>query len=774
MRTRKLPSEAFLDAVLKAVGEAVVAVDPSGHISSMNRSAEILTGYSFAEASGKPFPEIAPLTNLKTGEPVTDIIASCRSGRSAARKARFSVRSRSGADIHVGIQIGEIPSEGESESPAFVICLRDESKQLAAEDALRDSETLYRSIVENSFDAIYLLRGKRYEYVNPRFCSITGYSFAELTSADFDYRALLPPEAREFMERRFRSRMDGEPIPPQYQIRVLTKSGSTVEVEVTTHPLESIGEIRVLGIMRDVTTRLRAEEELRRSEGLMKSIFASMVDSVFVFDEQRRFIFVNSPQMQLLMPPSEFVGSQFEEVMPACMAEQFIRAFSDARTGRTVDYEYSLDFPDGKAFFSTRLSQMLIEGSFCGAVAVVRDITEKKKLEDEQRRLQDQLRQTQKLESLGLLAGGVAHDFNNLLMGILGNAELAGGSIGGSSAAIGHIRQIEIAARKAADLCRQMLAYSGRGRTLSETVDLNMLIREMAELLKVSIPDGVTLRFDLSDDLLPILGDPSQLSQVVMNLITNAAEAISNGPGTITLLTRSMYCDREYLRGSYVDDELPPGIYVYLEVSDTGCGMEEATLNRIFDPFFTTKFTGRGLGLAAVLGIVRGHRGAIRVYSEPGAGTTFKIIIPPDPSAMVRDVIDSIPEGRDSGRILLVDDEEIVRSVVGRMLQKLGYAWETASDGAAALEMLSQDHGRFNCVILDMAMPGMDGAKVLAAFRGIAPGAKVVVMSGYNEREVVARLGDLRPESVLQKPFRIEALERALVSALDATTNQRE
>jgi PAS domain S-box-containing protein len=769
MTARKLPTEAILDAVLRTSGEAVIVVDPSGSIVSLNRPAELLTGFSSAEASGRPFLEIAPLSDPASAESIPDFPSVIGLPKHPSGRARLILTPRTGAGVTVGVNCGRIAASPQSGPAGHVVVIRDESQQLAAEIALRDSEALYGSIVENSFDAIYLLRGRHYEYVNPRFCQITGYSFAELTSPEFDYKALLPPESQEFMEERFRARIAGERIEPEYQIAVLTRTGGTVEVEVTTHPLQTRGEIRVLGIMRDVTTRLRAEGDLRRSEGLMKSIFASMVDSVFVFDEQRCFIFMNAPRMQLLMPPSEFMGKRFDDVMPPYMTEQFRKAFNEARTGRTVDYEYSLDLQSGTGIFATRLSPMLIDGAFRGAVAVIRDVTEDRRLEDEQRRLQDQLRQTQKLESLGLLAGGVAHDFNNLLMGILGNAELAGSDLGGSSSAVGHIRQIESAARKAADLCRQMLAYSGRGKTLSEIVNLNALVREMAGLLKVSIPEGVTLRFDLAEDLLPVLGDPSQLVQVVMNLITNAAEAIQKGPGSITLLTRSMYCDRDYLRGSYLNDDLPAGIYVYLEVTDTGCGMDEATLGKIFDPFFSTKFTGRGLGLAAVLGIVRGHNGAIRVYSEPGAGTSFKILLPPDPASMTRDAIDLAPGGADSGRILLVDDEEIVRSVVTRMLQKLGYTWETASDGASALDILANRRHEFSCVILDMAMPGMDGARVLKAFWEIAPGARVIVMSGYNEREVVSRLGDLKPESVLQKPFRIEALQRALESALGPT-----
>jgi len=762
MKQKRLPPEPTLAALYRALDEGVITVDLEGVVTGMNRAAEALTGYSLSEAGGKPFLETAVLLDPRSREPLKKLFR--ESDGQPSRRLRCILVPKTRSENKVSVSTSAITADGAV--AGYVATIRDESRQSVAEDALRNSETLYRMIVENSFDAIYLLRGKRYEYVNPRFCEITGYSFAELTSPSFDYNSLLPEESRRFMQERFSARESGRPIPPEYRIQVLTRNGKTVEVEVTTHQLESKNSVRVLGIMRDISTRIHAEEGLQKSESLMKSVFSSMVDSVFLFDEDMRFIFVNVPEMELLMPPSAFLGRRFGDVMPDVMTRQFEAAFEETKTGRASEYEYTLDLPSGTGIYSTKLSPVTVGGRFSGAVGVIRDITDRRRLESEQTRLQDQLRQTQKLESLGLLAGGIAHDFNNLLMGILGNAELASVEIGGASGAVSHIRSIETAARKAADLCRQMLAYAGRGRTTNEAVEINSLIREMAELLRVGIPEGVTLKFDLAPDLLPVDGDPSQLSQVVMNLITNAAEAIQDGQGTITLITRSMYCDREYLRGSYINDDLPPGIYVYIEVCDTGCGMDEETRTRIFDPFYSTKFTGRGLGLAAVLGIVRGHHGAIRVYSEPGEGTTFKIIMPPSPSAMVRDREEKEDMAGQQGRVLLIDDEDIVRNVVTRMLSKLGYGCDAAPDGAAGLEMLTSRRNRYLCVILDMAMPGMDGAKVLRSMREISPMTKVVVMSGYDEREVVERLGQLTPDGVLQKPFRIETLQEALEKAL--------
>ena len=251
-------------------------------------------------------------------------------------------------------------------------------------------------------------------------------------------------------------------------------------------------------------------------------------------------------------------------------------------------------------------------------LANVRDITERMQMEEKHRKIEDRMREVQKLESLGVLAGGIAHDFNNLLMSILGRADLALFSLSETSPACQHLEEIIRASHRAADLCRQMLAYSGKGRFVIGRFDMSEIVREMGEMLNVSISKNAMMQYSLAEGLPPVEVDATQIRQVVMNLITNASEALGDGQGIISVKTGVMECDEACLSGSYLDDKLPGGTYVYLEVSDTGCGMDSETLTRIFDPFFSKKFTGRGLGLAAVLGIVRGHKGAIKIYSEVG------------------------------------------------------------------------------------------------------------------------------------------------------------
>ena len=300
----------------------------------------------------------------------------------------------------------------------------------------------------------------------------------------------------------------------------------------------------------------------------------------------------------------------------------------------------------------------------------------------------------QKLESLGVLAGGIAHDFNNILMAIIGNADLALMRINKESPAVENLHRIEQAAARAADLAKQMLAYSGKGKFVVENVDLNTLLEEMLHMLEVSISKKAVLRLNLHQPLPPVEADATQMRQIVMNLVINASEAIGDKSGVIAITTGCMDCDRNYLKDVWLDENLADGLYVYLEIADTGCGMDKETLAKLFDPFFTTKFTGRGLGMAAVLGIVRGHKGAIKVYSEPGRGTTFKILLPASgrPAELFNG--DShTDDWQGSGTVLLVDDEETVRGIGAEMLKELGFTAITAGDGREAVEIFKSSSG---------------------------------------------------------------------------------
>jgi len=375
--------------------------------------------------------------------------------------------------------------------------------------------------------------------------------------------------------------------------------------------------------------------------------------------------------------------------------------------------------------------------------------------------------ETQKLESLGVLAGGIAHDFNNIVMTILGNADLAERGLSPDSPARENLHEITQSAKRAANLCQQLLAYSGKGRFVKRTLDLNAVIMEMEQMLRMSISKKSAVRFILAPNLPPLEADLSQIQQVVMNLVINASEAITTPCGVITVSTGSLCCDHAYLREIWSGEDLPEGLYDFIEVADNGCGMDDTVRARIFDPFFTTKVKGRGLGLAAVMGLVRGHRGAIKVYSEPGRGSTFKLLFPaaaaPD-SAGPR--AEASGKWRGTGTVLLVDDDESVRKVGRRMLEALGFSVLLADDGREAIEVFRARRSEISCVILDLTMPVMDGGEAFQELRGIDPDVVVLLSSGYNEQETMEQFEGSGPAGFIQKPYHVPLLEEKLRKVL--------
>ena len=369
-----------------------------------------------------------------------------------------------------------------------------------------------------------------------------------------------------------------------------------------------------------------------------------------------------------------------------------------------------------------------------------------------------QLQQSQKLESLGVLAGGIAHDFNNILTGMMGFTEMTLKKLPPTSPLRGNLDVVMKGGKRAADLCRQMLAYTGKSSFALERVDLRWLIEEMPHLLQSSISKKAILNLNLQPDLPPIQADPSQIRQVVMNLIINASESLGDQPGVITVSASARRCDESTLCQTYLANDLPPGLYVQLEVSDTGCGMDAETQARMFEPFYTTKFTGRGLGLAAVLGIVRAYKGALNVTSEPGQGTTFKVLLPAlesvgdrdaameelrneecGMSADVDDVQSAIRIPQFFGGVLFVDDEPLLRDLGRDALEDMGFTVLIAVDGRDAAEVYQARAAEIDLVLLDLTMPRMDGGEALAALRQLNPDVRVVLASGYSREEVAER-----------------------------------
>ncbi len=404
-----------------------------------------------------------------------------------------------------------------------------------------------------------------------------------------------------------------------------------------------------------------------------------------------------------------------------------------------------------------------LDGRQC-LVSVSLDISVIKQAEEERAKIERQIQQVQKLESLGVMAGGIAHDFNNMLMGILGNAELARLDLSPESATIHYLDHIETAAKRLADLTNQLLAYAGRGRLAVKEVDLSRLVREMGQLLKTVVSKQAAMRFELAPELPAVKADVTQMRQLIMNLITNASDALEDRPGAITISTGTTTVDPAYLAEAFIDEKLPSGLYVHLEVSDTGVGMDQGTRAKIFDPFFTTKFAGRGLGLAAVLGIIRGHRGAIKVYSEPGQGTSVKVLLPASAQAADKGNAsrDETPAMASPATVLLVDDDAMVRGVTRLALERMGCRVLVASDGVEGVEIFGRHLSEVDLVILDLTMPRLSGEEVFGQMRRLSPKVRVLLSSGYNETETTNRFAGKGLAGFIQKPYTPSELRRKL------------
>jgi two-component system, cell cycle sensor histidine kinase and response regulator CckA len=379
------------------------------------------------------------------------------------------------------------------------------------------------------------------------------------------------------------------------------------------------------------------------------------------------------------------------------------------------------------------------------------------------------MQQLQKLECLGLLAGGISHDFNNLLQGILGNADLA--MMYETDPDLVHIclRDIKSAASKASELALMMRAYSGRVSSDIQDTDINQLITETTELLELAIPTNCRLHASLPNRLPLIRADHSQLTQVVINLINNAIEAIGGDQGMITISAECCHCDRSLLSETYLDEKLPEGEYIRIGIHDTGEGIEENVRDKIFDPFFSTKFTGRGLGLAAVLGIIRAHCGAIGVESTPTSGTLFSIYLPVSVQSCVQTAISSIPEPDETscGTVLVVDDESTVRTTTTRILERFDFSVIVVPDGETALEVYKKAPRQIDIVLLDMMMPKINGIETFSKLRDLDENVRVILMSGYQESEIRDRLKTAPPFGFLQKPFTARKLLSQIRQILD-------
>lgn len=538
---------------------------------------------------------------------------------------------------------------------------------------------------------------------------------------------------------------------------------------------ERTGDLSIAnkGLAQEIEERIAAENALRDSEGKLRAMLESIAGPMSMIDKDLNVIWTNSIATRLF--GEDIVGRKcfeaFHHAEKPCTPYPCItlKAFEDegvhGHDTQVVDKNGQVKYFRCTANVALRDNQ----GNPTAVLEISEDITERVRAEEERLKIVAQMQHAQKLESLGVLAGGIAHDFNNLLTSVLGNAGLALRDLPPLSPARNKMRQIEIAAQRGADLTRQMLAYSGKGHFVVIPLDLNELVQEMSYLLRTAIPKRTTLKHRFADNLPAIEADAAQIQQIIMNLITNASDAFIDQSGLVTVSTGVTEVDQDYLMDAHLPDELASGLYVYLEVSDTGIGMDKETQKKMFDPFFTTKTTGRGLGLAAVEGIVRGHKGALKVYSEPGCGTTVKVLLPASQRQAEAPTVE--PENSEAwhgtGTILVVDDEEGVRAVIEYVLEANGFTVLTACDGREGVEVFREHSDKIAAVLLDMTMPHMDGATAFSEIHHLRPEVPVILMSGYSEQDATGQFAGKGLAGFIQKPYRPADVIRKLQQVLE-------
>ena len=637
---------------------------------------------------------------------------------------------------------------------------------------LREEQHLLRTVIEGTSDPVFLkdISG-RYLLANSAFGQVVGRAVEDVLGRD-DVELFPPDVAREYKETDQLAIAAGEPRAFE---SITRREENRWIFQTSKSPFrDSAGRVQgVIGIARDITARKEAEEALRRTRdelaqavrertaalasanAILKAVFDGTTDAIYVKDREGRYLLANSAAARAIGKlPEDMLGHNDSELF----APEDARAI-DAQdravmgTGEARTFESQLQIGEGTRYYlSTKGPYRDSAGRVIGLIGISRDITDRKREEEA-------LRQSQKLESLGLLAGGIAHDFNNLLVALLGQSSLAQNKLAPEHPARENLGKAIKAAERAADLTRQMLDYSGRGHFQVRPVHLNGVVEENLHLFRVAVPKQVRLVSELAPDLPAVDADVGQIQQVVMNLITNAAEAIGHREGTVAVRTgtRAVRAD-EALLWRHTGEPLPPGPYVWLEVRDDGRGMDQATLARIFDPFFTTKFTGRGLGLAAVLGIVRGHKGGLSVESEVERGTVFRLLLPVSTKVPAAPPLPEPEAAPHPGTVLVIDDEDVVREAIADAFASRGISCLLARDGEQGLRLV-RDHGpEINLVLLDLSMPGRSGEDTFRELRKLLPEVPVLLSSGYGEEQAKTRFAGVELAGFLQKPYRVNTL----------------
>lgn len=750
-------SEERLQRVVESVQDIIYAASPEGKITYLNPAFEQITGWARDELIGKDstlllHPDELSLARERLyriirGEkmPVVESRVRSRSGEYIVLESTTSVKMQDGKVIEI-MGIG-----------------RDVTMSRKIERSLRESEERFRSLSEQSLQGIYIIKDGKMIFANDMVCEITGYSQDEILDwSPGEVIKLVHPDDKDFVLKQMRRKQAGDSeVVPLYEFRIIDKKGKIKWLLLHSKTIRYEGGTALEAVIMDITKRKMAEEALRDSEKKFSTIFYASPNSITIsVIGDGRFIEVNESFLRL-------TGYTREEVIGHTSLELNIWAKSEDRDfvtrglqahGAVRNLEVEFRVKSGETRQGLFSGEVIHLGGEPYLLAVTNDISEIKQTQDALKETEGQLRQMQKMEAMGRLAGGVAHDFNNLLTVIIGYSALISRRLTKDNPLWENIQEIGKAGSQASTLTRQLLAFSRKQVLQPRVLNINNVVANVEKMIRRLIGEDIELVSVLYPDLGQIKADPGQIEQVIMNLVVNARDAMPRG-GRIIIETSNVNLDKLHARQHL---QMEPGSYIMLAVSDDGCGMEKETLSHVFEPFYTTKEKGKGtgLGLSTVYGIVKQSGGYIRAYSEPGRGTTFKIYMPrvekSTEPAQEETPYEDLPCGFET--ILLVEDEDMVRKLIHSILQMCGYNVLVARNGGEAILICEQHKDPIQLMLTDIVMPIIDGPNLAKRLEGLRPDMKVLYMSGYTDNVVILQgiLGSDLP--FLQKPITPESL----------------
>lgn len=758
---KQLEDELLLkNEVFKASITANSTSDKEGNLTYVNRAFLRIFGYECTEAAvGKPIGDF-----LKFEDEAMNIIAALDAteeweGEYTGLRLDGTTFDAYGMATVIKDTLGKIIGY-----QSAVVDIS-ESKQM--QKTLRESEEKYSSVVENCTDGILVLQNGVIKFLNRAITDLTGYDSTELIDRGFE--EFIPEQYRKLIIEKYQICLSGKEIPSTHEMDIIKKDGTAVPIEASISIMTYEGKEAILCFVRDITQHRESEAALVEKEKYFRTVLHNLHEDILIIGPDYRILDVNNKFVRTTGHSREdAIGRYCYEVShgydipchemghDCCLMKVF-------DTGEVFTSRHIYKSSDGTPVDVNVLLSPIkdAEGNVTRVIEAVRDITKEVKLEA-------QLYQAQKMESVGRLAGGVAHDFNNMLSVILGHSEMALEQMNRSNPLFDGLHEIRKAAERSADLTRQLLAFARKQQVTPMVLELNETVEGILNMLRRLIGEGIDLNWMPGPDIWPVKLDPSQIDQILANLCVNARDAIEN-VGKITIQTRNSVLHETYFT-DYPD--FIPGKYVILTVSDDGCGMEQETLDKLFEPFFTTKVTGKGtgLGLATVYGIVKQNNGFINVQSKPGHGSTFNIYFKrhtPGTAAVKKEsTSESIEHGDET--ILLVEDESTILKITSMMLEHLGYTVLTASSPEEAIRMAGEKSGEIHLLITDVVMPGMNGRDLAIKLQSIYPHIRQLYMSGYTSN-IIADHGVLY-EGVhfLQKPFTNQKLSSKVREALNS------